>query len=469
MTVILTGFCALALLTAQEDPKTAPKGDETKIAPPTAAKKDDKATLPDAGKASWENVAECQEAQKKFRAGDVTEAKRLLELAAAKYSELPPAPVMLAVLFITSNQVPIGRQLLERAAVERSEHPEVHTHFGEIALAENRLCDAEVQFDRAALLAGNDRWALKPRQTFLSHAYAGLAAVAERRSDWETAYAKLYLLTQLDPQNPRIAWRLGRALFFKNKPEDAMAKFQQAYAADKSLEPPELTMGGLWSQKKDYTKAEKWLSDAVKNYGSDVRTYTSLTTFYVDQARINDARASVKAGLKVDVNNAPLRLLDALVARAAGELDYAEKALQELVAKFPSDFSATNQLALVLAEQEDARKKAQALDIANNNQKLNQNNVEALTTLGWALLRNGLPERAEQVLQTVVRSGQGSSDAAYYLGLIWSEKRKDDAKKLFEAALSAPGTFVHRKDCEEALKKLGELKTNETKKEEKKQ
>src|SRR5262249_30211174 len=162
---------------------------------------DAKAPSPNPDRATWENVPECQEAQKKFRAGDPAEAKKLLELAAAKHAELPPAQVMLAVLYMTSNQMPAGRQILERAAIERAEHPEVYITFGEIALSENRLCDAEVQFARATLLAGNERWGLKPRQAFLSRAYAGLAAVAERRRDWDTAYANIFLLSQLDGQN----------------------------------------------------------------------------------------------------------------------------------------------------------------------------------------------------------------------------------------------------------------------------
>jgi len=366
--------------------------------------------------------------------------------------------VMLAVLFLSNNQPQAGRSLLERAAVERPDHPEIPTHFGEIALAESRLSDAQVQFDRATQLAGNERWSLKQRQTFLSHAYAGLAAVAERRQDWDAAYANLYLLSKLDAENARVQWRLGRSQFFKGKPEEALTLFQQAFAKEKTLEPPELTMGGLWSQKKDVAKAEKWLADAVKKHSGDGRTYVGQTTFFLDQGRLEDARTAAKAGLKADPNNVQLRLLDAVAARSAGELDYAEKALQELVAKLPSDFGATNQLALVLAEQNDTKKKAQALDIASNNQKLNPNNVEAVTTLGWAMYRSGLPERAEQALQAAVRTGQASSDAAYYLGLLWSEKRKDEAKKLFEAAIAAPGTFVHRKDCEEALKKLTEKK-----------
>src|SRR5688572_22879194 len=163
--------------TSIQDDAKRDKADEGK-APARAA---DKAAAAPTGRISPDTVPECQQAQKKFRDGDLNEAKKLLDAAAAKHPELPPSQVMMAALLLTGNRVAEGRGALERAAIERPEHPEVNRHFGELALAENRLCDAEVQFDRAAQLAGNESWSLKQRQTFLSQAYAGLAAVAERR------------------------------------------------------------------------------------------------------------------------------------------------------------------------------------------------------------------------------------------------------------------------------------------------
>jgi Tfp pilus assembly protein PilF len=456
--IAASGMCWIAFAfagTSFQDESKRDKADEGKAAVRPA----DKAAATPPARVSPDTVPECQQAQKKFRDGDLNEAKKLLDSAAAKHPELPPSQVMMAALLLTGNRVAEGRGALERAAIERPEHPEVNRHFGELALAENRLCDAEVQFDRAAQLAGNESWSLKQRQQFLSQAYAGLAAVAERRQDWNAAFAKLYLLRELEKDNPRVRWRLGRAQFYKGKPDDAQTLFQSAWQADNTLEPAELTMGALWAQKKEFAKAEKLLAEAVKTHPKDARTHAGLADFFLQQSRLNEARTAARAGMQADPNHLQLRLLDAVIARASGELDYAERALQELVAKHPSDFGSTNQLALVLSDQEEPRKKAQGLDIATNNQKLYPNNIEALTTLGWAMYRNGLLDRAEQALHSAVRTNQGSSDCAYYLAVVWMERgKRDDAKKLLEMALAAPGTFVHRKDCQELLAKANEKK-----------
>src|SRR3954466_8710981 len=107
--LLFTVGAALALsapapqVDAKQDAPPTSKGEEPKIAPQSSAKKDDKTPSIDTGKATWENVAECQQAQKKFREGDLAEARKLLDLAAAKHPELPPSQVMLAVLLITSN------------------------------------------------------------------------------------------------------------------------------------------------------------------------------------------------------------------------------------------------------------------------------------------------------------------------------------------------------------------------------
>ena len=49
--------------------------------------------------------------------------------------------------------------------------------------------------------------------------------------------------------------------------------------------------------------------------------------------------------------------------------------------------------------------------------------------------------------------------ATAYGGVVWMERgKRDDAKKLLEMALAAPGTFVHRKDCQDLLAKANEKK-----------
>jgi tetratricopeptide (TPR) repeat protein len=192
----------------------------------------------------------------------------------------------------------------------------------------------------------------------------------------------------------------------------------------------------------------------------------ALHSSFLEHNRLDEAAVIANRAAELHAKNAQVRLIQAVVARAQKNLPAAEKILQDLVTESPSDFGATNQLALVLAEQQDEAKQKRAQELAAVNTKLYPNGVEALTTMGWVQFCAGLEEEAERSLSTAVRTGQGSSDAAYYLARVFHKKKKleDDTRKLLQAAIGAPGVFVHRADAEALLKSLGEPKKDEKKK-----
>ena len=99
---------------------------------------------------------------------------------------------------------------------------------------------------------------------------------------------------------------------------------------------------------------------------------------------------------------------------------------------------ASNNLALVLCEQNDDAKKDRALQYAEDNVRLSNRSPQSLSTYGWVLYRLGRRDAAEQVLTSVAQAGPMSPDLAYYLAQVYSERdRKTDAKNLLEAALKS--------------------------------
>ena len=62
---------------------------------------------------------------------------------------------------------------------------------------------------------------------------------------------------------------------------------------------------------------------------------------------------------------------------------------------------------------------------------------------------------AEKILQAVFNSGKGSSDAAYFLALVKSERgQTENIPVLLKTALAAPGLFMFRKDAQQWLDQL---------------
>jgi hypothetical protein len=78
-----------------------------------------------------------------------------------------------------------------------------------------------------------------------------------------------------------------------------------------------------------------------------------------------------------------------------------------------------------------------------------------LTTLGVVCYRLQKLDAAEKVLQAVVTSGKGSSDAAYMLARVRADRgHADAAPTLLKTALDAPGLFIFRKDAQQWLDRL---------------
>ena len=114
-----------------------------------------------------------------------------------------------------------------------------------------------------------------------------------------------------------------------------------------------------------------------------------------------------------------------------------------------------NQLALVLAEQADDAKRRRALELAELSVRQDPNAVDALTTLGTVYYRIKRLDDAAKVLQAVIASGKGNSDAAYVLALVRSDQgHPENAAALLKTALAAPGLFVFRNDAQQWLDRL---------------
>src|SRR5439155_23998521 len=101
--------------------------------------------------------------------------------------------------------------------------------------------------------------------------------------------------------------------------------------------------------------------------------------------------------------------LRGVAARLFKDTPTAEKYLQEVFMASPSNFSASNQYAQVLAEQLGKEKRQRALDIARINQKMyggqtNQQGIEAAATLGWVLYQMGNINEADRVMQAIINT-----------------------------------------------------------------
>src|SRR5438270_1791514 len=139
-----------------------------------------------------------------------------------------------------------------------------------------------------------------------------------------------------------------------------------------------------------------------------------------------------------------------LAARARKDLARAEPIFAALAQESPGDAWVGNQLALVLAQQDDEAKRRKALELAEGIVRQAPDAPAALATLGTVYYRLHRLDEAEKVLQAVVDSGQGSSDDAYFLARVRADRgHREAAPALLKTALDAPGLFVFRHDAQQ--------------------
>jgi tetratricopeptide (TPR) repeat protein len=408
-------------------------------------------------------TAEVEKAEALFREGKVDDAFKALQAAATKHAELPPARLMLARLFFSAGQSQQGRAALEQAAAEAPDHPEIYLTNGSQALAEGRLTDTVLNCQTAQQLAAATRWTADQRKTWQREARAGQAMAFETRRDWESARTQLTAWLDLEPKNGSARQRLARAQFMLGRADDAFTELQQAAKDDPALEPAEVMMGRLASQKGDAKLAEEWFEKAAQKQPRDARVHRAFGDWLLNAGRLDAARVHIETAAQLEPKARETLGLQGLLARYGGDYAAAAKLFEAIVQEEPGNFWATNQLALCGVELADRRQRA--VQLAEVNARQYPRSPEALATLGWVYYRTGKLDEAERALATSVSGGQASADTAFYLARVQADRGKfAEARNLLKSAVASEGTFVHRADAKKLLDEVMQKAPPEEKK-----
>ncbi|HWB01179.1 MAG TPA: CDC27 family protein [Pirellulales bacterium] len=421
-----------------------------------------------------------EKAWKSLQEGNGDRAFELLEAAKAKSKSLPPARVLLARMLFATNQAQLtnlARQTLEKAAADSEDNksPEVPLLFGNLAVAEGRLSDAELQYQKALSLAPGV-FSPNPKdpalQRFTRQVYQGLTSVYELRQDWAKAKSSALLWLEAagddKKQEAQAEQRLGRAAFFSDDREAARDHFEKAYEFDSSIEYPLVSLGLLAAQQSDEDKkptAEEYFKEAidaaeggkVKDNKAKAAIEAQVSQWMLLNGKTEDAAKHALAAVNADPESDAFKRLSGLVALYQGNYSEAERLFADMYNRNPADFFASNNLALALIEAKGTDEKAKhdrAVSIAEVNARANPRSVEAAATLGWIYYKMGRSAEAEQALRAAISVGQASSDTAYYLAnVLIQQNRFDEAIKVLQQAIGVNGPFAHRKDAEDLLKR----------------
>ncbi len=402
---------------------------------------------------------ELRKAYAKFRARKITECLELLKEACAKDPELPPAQLILAQLYFKENKISIGRGALEQGVMEHPEYPECYLTLADLAWSEGRVAEASLSYDHAMKLAEKFEGDESRKRRFKIRAISGQINVMETRKQWAEALKNLDLLLELDPENSQAMYRRGISMFKTGKAKAAYEALKAASDLSDDLSPPAVTLGRLYEQDENRPKANQWMQFAAKEGRTDARTRREVARWLWETEQYDEARTHAEAAVQLDGDDNDASLILGIVLRYLKDYVESEKVLEKVYLKTPSSFDASNQLALVLIDQNDEQKHNRALALAQVNAsrfpKTDRKYFLAHATLGWIQYRMRNIDDAERNVRTSGGTSGITSDMAYFMAAISAEREKfEEAKSLLRRALDTPGPFAYRGNAQQLYDRL---------------
>ena len=402
----------------------------------------------------------------RMRAGRVTEARDALITARQKNSDLPPANVMMAQILFGLQQVNAGRIALQEAIKEDPTDPSAFVYLAEVALQTRQWAQAALLYDKALGLAESYTANDKHKKRLLMNIQGGKARLAEFEEDWGRARDLLQELIKLEPENTLALTRYGRVLFkmatSTKEEEEAYKIFQRLHKIDeKNTAYADVNMGLLYEQAGKRNNAKVMMERAAKNDADNVKTRLAVAKWALDTGNMDMAKQNAEAALSLDGTSLDAKLYVGLVARFNRDLGTAEQMFKEAHLQAPTHLGAITQLSLVLIDQSDETKRAQALEFARLNSRLfndlsQASGREAAVTLGWVLARHGQTSNAVRSIQQALNAGAVSADSAYHAAqILYDSGLSDAAQRVLTPALQNNAVFPNRSAAEQLLRKIG--------------
>ncbi|HEX3726198.1 MAG TPA: tetratricopeptide repeat protein [Pirellulales bacterium] len=399
------------------------------------------------------------DAIREFGAKDYVKAFAHLQSAKKSTPRLPPAEIMMAELHFDAGQAGPGIVMLETAVRQSPQDPEAFIILAERALGEGRLTEAGLLFDKSSQVLNRFAENARRKQNLQVRLYSGSATVDETMGNVKEALRSLEELSKVDPNNGAARARLGRALFRSGDQKKAYAEFQAAAEADKTLQPAELAMASLST---DRVKSEQWLNVALKKTPVDLRTRLGAAEFLMRNNQIEEAKVQAQEALKLDPHGLETNLSMGIMDRLQGDFKSAVAYLSTAHLLAPANPVIINHLALSLLELPDEESHRRSLEFAELNLRQNPNVPEVMAAFGWINHRLKRPLEAQRAFMAVLATAGThsanqtmSADIGYYLAEMAKEKGQTaESLRILKETLSSNQPFAYRKPAQALLAEL---------------
>ena len=175
---------------------------------------------------------------------------------------------------------------------------------------------------------------------------------------------------------------------------------------------------------------------------------------------LKQAVAQADAALQINPKSEDAMLLRGDLALSQKNYAKAIELYNKILANSPSDFAASNNIALALCETGNKYDLKRAIEYAGVNAQKYGRQPETFSTLGYVLYKNGAIDDSLKALQQSLQlsGGRMSPDTAYYLCAALKAKGAPEgikqAKEILSKTLEATPTFNMRPEAEKLLEEL---------------
>ena len=452
MKKLLSGAFALVTLVAMCGMVSADTLDGAALSSPEAPQNTGVANVSE----SSQNIPEIQDGLKALQNNDIEGALAKFEQARQSHPEFSPAELMLAKLALQINPQNNGaaaRMLIEKCVLKNPSDPEAYIFLADYNLGNGSVTEADLLFQRAGILLKNFQGNAQRKSAMIRQFNAGMAMVYERRGKFNEA--KMYLESYLksDPKNVAAIQQLARVLLNMDKPDDAIQQLAKAKSIQSEILTPEAIVAMFYQQKGDKNMALTYMQKALDKAPKDVNTLLAASQWFQQNNNIDTAIKHADAALQVDSSSEGALIVRGNLALVKKDYARAIELYNRVLAKSPSNFAASNNIALALCETGKPDDLKRAVEYAGVNAQRFGRQPETFSTLGYVLFKNGSVDEALRSLQQSLQlsGGRMSPDTAYYLCCALNAKGNPDgikqAKEIITKTLENAKTFNMRAEA----------------------
>ena len=344
-----------------------------------------------------------------------------------------------------------------------------HVYNKDFALAEETLTShlAKHEHDHQSRIALGDIYVMQQKfdlaqETYqrltkvkgLTTAYLRLSRLLWQQKKQDEALAVLHEGYKKQPQSGQLLTTICRLYISKGQFNKAAAICQQHIKNQPKGAGGHNLLGQVYTAWGKFPEAQQSFERAIEIQPNWNQPHQNIASLYIRQGKPEVAIAQYRKAQQANPQQMENYLALGLLYERTAAHKQAEEIYRQAFSVNDKFWPAYNNLAFLLANQQDAAKLAEALQLAKQALALNPGGSEVLDTLGFILLKQGNLVAARTNLEKGLEKASDSPDLNYHMALLLiQEKRPTEARQHLETAIQSQN-FYFRKEAEQLLATL---------------